>query len=189
LPEVEDPTWSSAGDAAVTGGETVTGVPPGSPEAPALIGRYRLLRKVGEGGMGEVWEAEQQEPVRRRVAVKVIKEGMDTKAVVARFEAERQALALMSHPNVARVFDAGQTARGRPFFAMEFVKGEPLTAYCDRNRLPTQERLPLLIQVCEGVQHAHHKGVIHRDLKPSNILVTVQEDGRPTPKIIDFGVA
>ncbi len=153
-----------------------------------MVGRYRLLQQVGEGGMGEVWEAEQQEPVRRRVAVKVIKRGMDTKQVVARFEAERQALALMNHSNVARVFDAGQTARGRPFFVMEFVKGEPITDYCDRDRLTTRERIELLIQVCDGVQHAHQKGVIHRDLKPSNILVML-EDGRPTPKIIDFGVA
>jgi non-specific serine/threonine protein kinase/serine/threonine-protein kinase len=168
---------------------TFTGTPLSTDGAEVTIGRYRLLQKVGEGGMGEVWEAEQQEPIRRRVAVKVIKEGMDTKAVVARFEAERQALALMNHPSVAKVFDAGQTPRGRPFFAMEFVRGDPITRYCDRNRLTTPERLALFIQACEGVQHAHQKGVIHRDLKPSNILVSVEEDGRPTPKIIDFGVA
>jgi eukaryotic-like serine/threonine-protein kinase len=169
--------------------ETLTGARVAEPDAPTSLPRYRLLQKLGEGGMGEVWEAEQQEPVRRRVAVKVIKQGMDTKTVVARFEAERQALALMSHPNVAQVFDAGQTPKGRPFFAMEFVKGDPITVYCDRNRLSTQDRLAILIQVCEGVQHAHQKGVIHRDLKPSNILVTVPEDGQATPKIIDFGVA
>jgi non-specific serine/threonine protein kinase/serine/threonine-protein kinase len=170
-------------------GETLSASAATSPEAQATFGRYRLLQKVGEGGMGEVWEAEQQLPVRRRVAVKVIKQGMDTKMVVARFEAERQALALMNHPSVARVFDAGQTPRGLPFFAMEFVKGDPLTVYCDRNRLSTHERLSLLIQVCEGVQHAHQKGVIHRDLKPSNILVTLEEGERPLPKIIDFGLA
>ena len=153
-----------------------------------MVGRYRLLQQVGEGGMGEVWEAEQQEPVRRRVAVKVIKRGMDTKQVVARFEAERQALALMNHSNVAKVFDAGQTPQGRPFFAMEFVEGDPITDYCDRDRLTTRERIELLIQVCDGVQHAHQKGVSHRDLKPSNILVTLEGD-RPTPKIIDFGGA
>jgi non-specific serine/threonine protein kinase/serine/threonine-protein kinase len=154
-----------------------------------VIGPYRLLQKVGEGGMGEVWEAEQTEPVRRRVALKVIKKGLDTRRVVARFEAERQALALMNHPNVAMVFDAGETPGGRPYFAMEFVKGEPITSYCDRHRLSTRERLELFIAVCDGVQHAHQKGIIHRDLKPSNILVTIDDEARPAPKIIDFGVA
>ncbi len=153
------------------------------------IGPYRLLQRIGVGGMGEVWSAEQLRPVRRRVAVKIIKRGMDTREVVVRFEAERQALALMNHPNVAQVFDAGETPRGRPYFAMELVKGIPISAYCDRHRLATRERLELMIQVCEGVQHAHQKGVIHRDLKPSNILVTVEEGGGPRPKIIDFGVA
>jgi serine/threonine protein kinase/tetratricopeptide (TPR) repeat protein len=152
------------------------------------IGSYRLLRKLGEGGMGEVFEAEQSEPVRRRVALKVIKWGMDTKEVVARFESERQALALMDHPNIARVYDAGSTTEGRPYFVMELVKGVPLTEYCDTHRLATPERLELFNQICSGLQHAHQKGVIHRDMKPSNVLVTMV-DGRPVPKIIDFGVA
>jgi non-specific serine/threonine protein kinase/serine/threonine-protein kinase len=138
--------------------------------------------------MGQVWLAEQTEPIRRQVALKVIKAGMDSAQVVARFEAERQALALMDHPVIATVFDGGTTPQGRPYFAMEFVKGEPITAYCDRHRLGTRQRLELFTQVCEGVQHAHQKGVIHRDLKPSNVLVTIQDD-RPVPKIIDFGVA
>ncbi|MBK6900803.1 MAG: serine/threonine protein kinase [bacterium] len=153
-----------------------------------MIGPYRLLRRIGEGGMGEVFEAEQTEPIRRRVALKVIKQGMDTRAVVARFDAERQALALMDHPCIAKVFDAGATERGRPFFVMEYVEGESITDYCNRRRLGTDERLELFVRVCEGVQHAHQKAVIHRDLKPSNILVA-EVDGRPAPKIIDFGVA
>jgi len=152
------------------------------------FGRYRLLQRLGEGGMGEVWLAEQTEPVHRQVALKVIKAGMDSAQVVARFEAERQALALMDHPVIATVFDGGTTPQGRPYFAMEYVKGEPITAYCDRHRLSTPERLQLFMQVCEGVQHAHQKGIIHRDLKPSNVLVAIQDD-RPVPKIIDFGVA
>ena len=152
------------------------------------IGPYRLLQPLGEGGMGVVWLAEQQHPIRRQVALKVIKIGMDTKQVIARFEAERQALAVMDHPAIATVFDGGATDDGRPYFAMEYVKGEPITKYCDRQRLTMQERLELFIQVCEGVQHAHQKGIIHRDLKPSNVLVTVQDD-RAVPKIIDFGVA
>jgi non-specific serine/threonine protein kinase/serine/threonine-protein kinase len=155
---------------------------------PGQIGPYRLRRKLGEGGMGEVWEAEQQEPVRRKVALKLIKWGMDTRRVVARFEAERQALALMNHPNIARVFDAGATEQGRPYFAMELVQGVPITDYCDRHKLRTQQRLDLFMRVCEGVQHAHQKGIIHRDIKPSNVLVTIQ-DNNPVPKIIDFGVA
>jgi serine/threonine protein kinase len=157
-------------------------------EGDRTIGNYRLLRPLGEGGMGEVYEAEQVEPVRRRVALKLIKWGMDTKEVVARFESERQALALMDHPNIARVFDAGATSQGRPYFVMELVKGVPITDYCDTHRLTTPERLELFIQICSGVQHAHQKGVIHRDMKPSNVLVTLV-DGRPIPKIIDFGVA
>jgi serine/threonine protein kinase/tetratricopeptide (TPR) repeat protein len=161
---------------------------PGTPAAPERIGSYRVLQKVGEGGMGEVYEAEQTEPVRRRVALKIIKWGMDTKEVVARFESERQALALMDHPNIARVFEAGATEQGRPYFAMEFVKGVPITEYCDTHRLNTEERLGLFTAVCQGVQHAHQRGVIHRDMKPSNVLVTVLDD-RPVPKIIDFGVA
>ncbi len=152
------------------------------------IGRYKLLQKIGEGGCGVVWMAEQEEPVRRRVALKVIKLGMDTKNVIARFEAERQALALMDHPNIARVFDAGATDAGRPFFVMELVPGVPITKYCDQHNLSTAARLELFTQVCQAVQHAHQKGVIHRDLKPSNILVTLH-DGEPTPKVIDFGIA
>jgi non-specific serine/threonine protein kinase/serine/threonine-protein kinase len=156
--------------------------------AGGLLGPYRLLQKVGEGGMGEVWMAEQTSPMRRQVAVKIIKTGMDTARVIARFEAERQALALMDHPAIATVFDGGATAEGRPYFAMEYVKGEPITTYCDRHRLRTLDRLELFVRVCEGVQHAHQKGVVHRDLKPSNVLVTLV-DGHPVPKIIDFGVA
>jgi len=149
---------------------------------------FRLLQKLGEGGMGEVHEAEQLEPVRRRVALKLIKRGMESKEVLARFDSERQALALMSHPNIAQVYDAGTTTDGRPFFVMEFVPGVPLTQYCDTNRLSTAERLELFTQICNGVQHAHHKGVIHRDIKPSNVLVKIQ-DSKPVPKIIDFGIA
>jgi len=155
---------------------------------PEAISNYRLLQKLGEGGMGEVYEAEQEQPIRRRVALKIIKQGMDSKQVVGRFEAERQALALMNHPNIAHVFEAGTTERGRPYFAMEYVPGASITRYCDKYELGTRERLELFIQVCEGVQHAHQKGIIHRDIKPSNVLVTVQ-DGKPVPKIIDFGVA
>ncbi|MBZ5641001.1 MAG: protein kinase, partial [Acidobacteriia bacterium] len=152
------------------------------------IGPYRLLAKLGEGGMGVVYIAEQSEPVRRRVALKVIKQGMDTAKVVARFEAERQALALMDHPAIARIYDAGSTPEGRPYFAMECVPGVPINEHCDRQKLTNEERLDLFLQVCEGVQHAHQKAVIHRDLKPSNVLVSVQ-DGRAAVKIIDFGVA
>ncbi len=160
------------------------------PAAPVAssFGRYLHLQRLGEGGMGEIWLAEQTEPVRRQVALKVIKAGMDSAHVIARFEAERQALALMDHPAIATVFDGGTTPQGRPYFAMEYVKGEPITTYCDRHRLSTPARLELFTQVCEGVQHAHQKGIIHRDLKPSNVLVTIQDD-RPVPKIIDFGVA
>ncbi|MEO7413886.1 MAG: protein kinase, partial [Opitutaceae bacterium] len=152
------------------------------------IGRYKLLQKLGEGGFGVVWMAEQHEPIRRRVAVKIIKTGMDTEEVIARFEAERQALALMEHPNIASVFDAGATSSGRPFFVMELVRGVAMTRYCDENRLSPEARLRLFVAVCHAVQHAHQKGVIHRDLKPSNILVTLH-DGVPVPKIIDFGIA
>ncbi|MHC4108277.1 MAG: serine/threonine protein kinase, partial [Planctomycetota bacterium] len=157
-------------------------------ECGGSVGPYHLLQRVGEGGMGEVWLAEQGKPVRRQVALKLIKAGMDTKQVVARFESERQALALMNHPNIARVFDAGETEQGRPYFAMEYVKGVSIIEYCDTHRLRTRDRLELFVQVCEGVQHAHQKGVIHRDIKPSNVLVAIQDD-RPVPKIIDFGVA
>jgi len=157
-------------------------------ETGQTIGPYHLRQKIGEGGMGEVWVAEQLKPLRRTVALKVIKAGLDTKQVIARFESERQALAMMDHPAIAKVFDAGETEQGRPYFVMEYVHGIPFTAYCDQNRLTTQERLELFKHVCEGVQHAHQKGIIHRDLKPSNVLVAVQDD-RPMPKIIDFGVA
>jgi len=153
-----------------------------------VIGPYKLLEQIGEGGMGIVYMADQQTPVRRRVALKIIKPGMDTRKVIARFEAERQALALMDHPNIARVLDAGATELGRPYFVMELVRGIPITAYCDGKNLPVRERLELFIQVCHAVQHAHQKGIIHRDLKPTNVLVTMQ-DGQAMPKIIDFGVA
>jgi len=160
------------------------------PEEPPSqrIGRYKLLEKIGEGGCGVVWLAEQEEPVRRRVALKEIKLGMDTKAVIARFEAERQALALMDHPNIARVFDAGATETGRPYFVMEWVRGVPITEYCDKHHLPTKARLELFIAVSAAIQHAHQKGIIHRDIKPSNILVT-DHDGVAAPKVIDFGIA
>jgi serine/threonine protein kinase/tetratricopeptide (TPR) repeat protein len=156
--------------------------------AEKVIGHYHLLQKIGEGGMGEVWLAEQKEPVRRRVALKLVKAGMNTREVMARFESERQALALMEHPAIAKVYDAGSTSQGAPFFVMEYVAGVPITEYCDTHRLSIKERLALLMQVCEGVRHAHQKAVIHRDLKPSNILV-MEVDGRAAPKIIDFGVA
>jgi non-specific serine/threonine protein kinase/serine/threonine-protein kinase len=163
-----------------------------SPDLPSVerisIGPYRLLQKLGEGGMGEVWLAEQSKPVRRLVALKLIKAGMDTREVVARFESERQALALMDHPAIAKVFDAGSTLEGRPYFVMEYVSGIPITAYCDKHRMTTRQRMELFIQVCEGVQHAHQKAIIHRDLKPSNILVS-EVDGKPMPRIIDFGLA
>jgi serine/threonine protein kinase/regulation of enolase protein 1 (concanavalin A-like superfamily) len=152
------------------------------------IDRYKLLQQIGEGGCGVVYMAEQEEPVRRRVALKVIKLGMDTKQVIARFEAERQALALMDHPSIAKVLDAGATETGRPYFVMELVRGIQITDYCDKNNLSTNERLKLFIQVCQAIQHAHQKGIIHRDIKPSNILVTVNDDV-PVPKVIDFGVA
>ena len=137
------------------------------------IGPYHLLQKLGEGGMGEVWVAEQDKPIHRRVALKLIKAGMDTRQVIARFESERQALAMMDHPAIAKVFDAGETEDGRPYFVMEHVQGVPITAYCDQNRLTTLERLELFKHVCEGVQHAHQKAIIHRDLKASNILMTI----------------
>ena len=152
------------------------------------IGPYKLLQRIGEGGCGVVYMAEQEKPVHRRVALKIIKLGMDTKSVVARFEAERQALALMDHPNIARVLDAGATGSGRPYFVMELVRGVKITEYCDQNELDTRERLKLFIPVCHAIQHAHQKGVIHRDIKPSNILVTIV-DGKPVPKVIDFGIA
>ena len=153
-----------------------------------IIGRYKLLEMIAEGGMGIVYMAEQREPVRRKVALKIIKPGMDTREVIARFEAERQALAMMDHPNIAKVFDAGETESGRSYFVMELVHGIPLTDYCDQNELTIRERLELFVQVCQTVHHAHQKGIIHRDLKPSNVMVTLY-DGVPVPKIIDFGIA
>src|SRR5229473_3053134 len=153
-----------------------------------IIGQYKLLEQIGEGGFGVVFMAEQHHPVRRKVALKVLKPGMDTRQIVARFEAERQALALMDHPNIARVFDGGETASGRPYFVMELVRGIPITDFCDQNHLSVRERLELFIHVCQAVQHAHHKGIIHRDLKPTNVLVTLH-DGTPVPRVIDFGIA
>jgi eukaryotic-like serine/threonine-protein kinase len=153
-----------------------------------IAGRYKLVEEIGEGGMGSVWVAQQTEPVKRVVAVKLIKAGMDSKAVLARFDAERQALALMDHPNIARVLDGGATPDGRPFFVMELVKGVPITHFCDSRRLTPRQRLELFIPVCQAIQHAHQKGVIHRDIKPSNVLIALYDD-KPVPKVIDFGVA
>ncbi|MCI0541854.1 MAG: protein kinase [Verrucomicrobiales bacterium] len=159
-----------------------------APNRPGVIGRYKLLQKIGEGGFGSVFLAEQTEPVERRVALKVIKPGMDTRQVIIRFEAERQTLALMDHPNIAKVLDAGATENGRPYFVMELVRGVPITRYCDQNHLSVGQRLKLFVQVCQAIQHAHQKGVIHRDIKPSNILVA-DRDGILVPKVIDFGIA
>jgi non-specific serine/threonine protein kinase/serine/threonine-protein kinase len=170
IPTAEDPTRH------IETGDTAEG---------AMIGSYRLLQLIGHGGMGEVWLAEQKHPVRRRVAIKLIKVGMDTREVVARFESERQALALMDHPAIAKVFDAGSTPLGRPYFVMEYVSGTAITEYCDKHQLTVNQRLELFIRVCEGVQHAHQKAIIHRDLKPSNILVG-EIDGKAMPRIIDF---
>jgi eukaryotic-like serine/threonine-protein kinase len=153
-----------------------------------IAGRYKLLEQIGEGGMGTVWVAEQSQPVKRKVALKLIKAGMDSRSVLARFEAERQALALMDHPNIAKVLDGGLTETGRPYFVMDYVKGVPITEYCDITRLSVPDRLQLFVQVCQAVQHAHQKGIIHRDLKPSNILVAPYDD-KPVPKVIDFGLA
>jgi serine/threonine protein kinase/tetratricopeptide (TPR) repeat protein len=163
-------------------------LPPVHEQPGAVIGPYKLVEPIGEGGMGAVWMAQQTEPVRRLVAVKLIKVGMDSRQVLARFEAERQALALMDHPNIARVLDAGTTDAGRPYFVMELVKGVPITRYGDEHRLTPRQRLELFVPVCQAVQHAHQKGVIHRDIKPSNVLVALY-DGRPVPKVIDFGIA
>ncbi len=157
-------------------------------KAGEVIGPYKLLQNLGEGGMGAVWVAEQTEPVQRHVALKVIKAGMDSAQIIARFEQERQALAVMDHPNIAKVLDGGQTSGGRPYFVMELVKGVPITTYCDQEQLTPKERLELCIPVCQAVQHAHQKGIIHRDLKPSNVMIALY-DGRPVPKVIDFGVA
>jgi tetratricopeptide (TPR) repeat protein len=181
---------AAAAAAAAPGGEPITVDADRAPaEHPgAHVGRYRLLQEIGHGGFGSVWMAEQREPVKRNVALKIIKLGMDTRQVIARFEAERQALAMMDHPNIARVLDAGATESGRPFFVMELVKGVPITEYCDKNNLPTRQRLELFVKVCQAIQHAHQKGIIHRDIKPSNVLVTLH-DGTPVPKVIDFGIA
>jgi serine/threonine protein kinase len=157
-------------------------------EAGERIGPYRLLQQIGEGGFGAVWMAEQLEPVSRRVALKIIKLGMDTREVIGRFEQERQALAMMDHPNIAKVFDGGATKFGRPYFVMELVKGIPITQYCDNAGLGTRERLALFGDVCSAIQHAHQKGIIHRDVKPSNVLVMLSAD-KPVVKVIDFGVA
>src|SRR5581483_1401197 len=153
-----------------------------------LIGPYKLLQQIGEGGMGAVFMAEQTQPVQRKVALKIIKPGMDSRQIIARFEAERQALALMDHPHIAKVLDAGTTQTSRPYFVMELVRGAPITQYCDEHRLTPRERLALFVPVCQAVQHAHLKGIVHRDLKPSNVLIAMY-DGRPVPKIIDFGVS
>ncbi|MBK8979712.1 MAG: protein kinase [Planctomycetes bacterium] len=177
------PTLGDAGDSPGLGPATPLGEGPGT-----RVGPYKLLQVIGEGGFGVVFLADQETPVKRRVALKVIKLGMDTRQVIARFEAERQALAMMDHPNIARVFDAGATESGRPYFVMELIKGVPITEYCDTNQLTLDERVELFLPVCHAVQHAHHKGVIHRDLKPGNILVTLH-DGEPVPKVIDFGLA
>ncbi len=159
-----------------------------SEQAGARLGRYTLLEPIGEGGMGVIWLAEQREPVQRRVALKIVKLGMDTRQVLARFEVERHALARMDHPHIARVLDAGATDAGRPYFVMEYIQGVPIVEYCDAARLDTKARLRLFTDVCRAIQHAHQKGVIHRDIKPSNVLVSTS-DGAPVPKVIDFGIA
>src|SRR6187549_3664969 len=158
-------------------------------EQPGTVIRpYKLLQQIGEGGMGVVFMAEQTEPIQRTVALKIVKPGMDTRQVIARFEAERQAVAMMDHPNIAKVLDAGTTDSGRPYFVMELVKGVPITKYCDEKQLPLRARLELFVQVCQAVQHAHQKGIIHRDIKPNNVLVAEYDD-HAVPKVIDFGVA
>jgi serine/threonine protein kinase len=162
---------------------------PALTESPGMkIGRYKLVHEIGQGGMGVVYMAVQKEPIKRKVALKIIKPGMDTREVIARFEAERQALALMDHPCIAKVLEGGSTESGRPYFVMELVEGTKITEYCDECRSTTRQRLELFIQVCQAVQHAHQKGVIHRDIKPSNILVTTNDD-KAVPKVIDFGIA
>ena len=168
-------------------GVAATRLEPVREQVGTQIGPFKLLQQIGEGGMGSVYMAEQIEPVERRVAVKIIKPGMDTKAVIARFEAERQALAMMDHPGIAKVLDVGTTNSGRPYFVMELVRGVPITQYCDEHQLTPRQRLELFLPVCQAVQHAHQKGIIHRDIKPSNVLVAEYDD-RPVPKIIDFGL-
>jgi serine/threonine protein kinase len=177
---------ASRGTSGIT--EALSAYLPGEEPIGTRIGRYKLLQKIGEGGCGVVYEAEQEEPVRRRVALKIIKLGMETKSVIARFEAERQALAMMDHPNIAHVFDAGATHRGPPYFVMELVRGVKITDYCDQNRLDTRQRLDLFVQICHAIQHAHQKGIVHGDIKPSNIMVTLH-DAVPVPKVIDFGIS
>jgi WD40 repeat protein/serine/threonine protein kinase len=199
--EVEELLKEHDSDDSLLAGPAIAGERPGVPEesreGPAcpepaegarVIGRYKLLEQIGDGGFGEVWMAEQSQPVKRRVALKLIRPGMDSRQIVSRFEAERQALAMMDHPNIARIFDADVTDTGRPYFVMELVCGTKITEFCDQNHLPTHERLKLFILVCQAIQHAHQKGIIHRDIKPSNILVTLH-DGVPVPKVIDFGIA
>src|SRR6516165_1370784 len=168
--------------------EVATVEEPISQRPGAVIGPYKLMEQIGEGGMGLVFVAEQQQPVRRKVALKLIKPGMDTRQVVARFEAERQALALMDQPNIARVFDGDATASGRPYFVMELVRGVPITEFCDQNHRSVRKRLELFVDVCQAVHHAHQKGIIHRDLKPTNVLVTLH-DNKAVAKVIDFGIA
>ncbi|MFN0010457.1 MAG: protein kinase domain-containing protein [Phycisphaerales bacterium] len=192
-----EPTGAAPTEGATTFGGRADGAPPMPPAAhadadgarDAMIGPYRLLDRIGVGGFGEVWLAEQKHPIARRLALKIIKPGMDSTAVIARFEQERQALALMNHPHIARVFDAGVTGAGRPYFVMEHIKGEPITEYCDRQRLGVKARLELFGKVCDAIQHAHSKGIIHRDIKPSNILVAISGEDEPRPVVIDFGVA
>ncbi|MGA0845012.1 MAG: serine/threonine protein kinase [Luteolibacter sp.] len=158
-------------------------------EPGSQLGRYRIINRIGEGGSGLVYEAEQERPIRRRVAIKVLSHGTDSKCIIARFESERQALAMMDHPGIAKVLDAGTSGGGQPFFVMELVKGEQVTSYCNRHKLTIRARLNLFIQICNAIQHAHQKGIIHRDIKPSNILVVHGDDGRHFPKVIDFGIA
>jgi serine/threonine protein kinase/tetratricopeptide (TPR) repeat protein len=190
LEQPASPLGGTADDAPASAAPEGPPAEPKSTEQPGLVlaGRYKLLEQIGEGGMGSVWMAQQTEPVKRLVAVKLIKPGMDSKQVLARFESERQAVALMDHPNIAKVLDAGAAPDGRPFFVMELVKGVPITKYCDEHRLTPRQRLELLVPLCQAIQHAHHKGIIHRDIKPSNVLVALYDD-RPVPKVIDFGVA
>ena len=196
LLEASDQAGSFLDRPAVEVGITTMAPRPGDESAAALdlqaagsvIGPYKLLQQIGEGGMGTVFMAEQTRPVQRKVALKVIKPGMDSRQVIARFEAERQALAMMDHVNIARVFDAGATESGRPYFVMELVHGVPITKYCDDNHLTPRQRLELFVPVCQAIQHAHQKGIIHRDIKPSNVMITLY-DGKPVPKVIDFGVA
>src|SRR5262245_40959538 len=177
-----------------TAGDFLETPPPGAnassapPSTSTMVGPYRLVERIGEGGFGIVYRAEQQEPVRREVAIKIIRHGMESSQIIARFEAERQALAMMRHPNIATVLDAGRTSDGWPYFVMELVEGQPLDVYCDAERLDINARLRLFVSVCRAVQHAHQKGIVHRDLKPSNVLVTL-DDALPVPKVIDFGVA